>query len=157
MFDNESFTTQSTSTSANNMADRSANHFNSGKREIAKNSLRDASAKFDVVEEHADQAPQNPMRQLSHSLRTCLTERTDSEISLGFTSMLSLMASTRFAESDRSLLAAGQRHDQPMHRPMRELSKSTLSMGSTRFSGSDRSLFTYENLSSSSPGVNIDN
>ncbi|CAJ1967610.1 unnamed protein product [Cylindrotheca closterium] len=135
MFFNESFSNLPTSTRASHMPDKSAIYFNGGKRETATSSLRGdamrkaSSIKFAVIEEHADQPPQNPMRQLSHSFLPCLTERAES--------VRSLMASTRFTESDRSLVFEG---DQLMDLPIRQLSKRSLLMASTRLTESDRSL-----------------
>ncbi|CAJ1967604.1 unnamed protein product [Cylindrotheca closterium] len=141
MFGDDSFTALTPSTSANHMPKgRGTSHsYNSGKRKTAKNPLvdamRSASTKFSITEPHSDQAPEIPMRLLSHSIRTCL-ERSDSEMSV----------SLRFAIAEQG--------DQPLHSPMRRLSRSLRSdapaSAEFRADGCDRSLERQCNRSLSS-------
>ncbi|CAJ1967606.1 unnamed protein product [Cylindrotheca closterium] len=108
-----------------------ASYFSKDTSNPTKGSLREtmrkASTKFSIAEETADHAPHSPMRQLSHSLRNCFTERSESEMSL----------SLRFAMSEK---------DQPIRRPIRQLSKSLRSelSGSTEFNQSLSSSFKLD-------------
>ena len=129
----ESVATLAASTSANQIPEGNTTRTSSGKKEPAKSILRDvmreaSSTKFSVFERHNDQThndqtPHSPMRQLSHSIRTCMTEMSEDELSL----------SLRFAMAE---------HHQPLQHPTRRLgsfsasTKFNQSLSSSSVSGS---------------------
>ena len=84
-----SFTTLTANNSASHIDDEeSTTSFSSGEKDFySQKSLVEtmttaSTNKLSVMEKHDDQAPHNPLRQLSHSIRTCLLERADSDMSL---------------------------------------------------------------------------